>query len=158
MNSNIKIRPYQESDAQALAEIFYHTVRKVNRKDYNEEQVKAIAPKMKGQASSWAIKWKKSPPWVAHIDKIIVGFIEFYDNGEIDCFYCHHDYIGKGVGNALMAHIKALAVEKRISRIWANVSITAKPFFERQGFKVVKQQTVTRLGVDLINYVMEANI
>jgi putative acetyltransferase len=39
--------------------------------------------------------------------------------------------------------------------LWSDVSITAKPFFERQGFVVIKQQTVNLRGVDLDNYLME---
>ncbi len=34
-------------------------------------------------------------------------------------------------------------------------SITAKPFFESQGFLVVKQQEVERRGQKLINFAME---
>ncbi len=31
----------------------------------------------------------------------IVGFAEFEPNGHIDCFYCHHEWIGYGIGHAL---------------------------------------------------------
>lgn len=34
-------------------------------------------------------------------------------------------------------------------------SITAKPFFEKRGYIVIKEQTVERFGVELRNYVME---
>ncbi|MGQ3890777.1 GNAT family N-acetyltransferase [Legionella sp. CNM-4043-24] len=87
----------------------------------------------------------------------IVGFMEFESNGHIDCFYCHHQYQGKGVGKALMKYIKNIAEDNGISRVWAEVSITAKPFFEKQGFEVVKKQTVNLRGVELVNFVMECN-
>lgn len=35
----------------------------------------------------------------------IVGFAEFEPNGHIDCFYCHHEWIGKGIISALMKEI-----------------------------------------------------
>ena len=35
-----------------------------------------------------------------------------------------------------------------------HASITAKPFFERRGYKAVKEQQVERKGVLLTNYVM----
>lgn len=40
-------------------------------------------------------------------------------------------------------------------RVFAEVSITAKPFFEAKGFKVVKQQIVDIKGVKLTNFIME---
>ncbi|MFM5900284.1 MAG: hypothetical protein ACKPJH_04260 [Dolichospermum sp.] len=37
----------------------------------------------------------------------------------------------------------------------AEVSITAKPFFQHWGFTVVKEQEVERRGIKFKNYVME---
>ena len=154
----VNIRQYQESDAKQLAQIYYNTIHNINIKDYNAEQVNAWAPESSLETEGWIKKWHKLSPWVALCDNNIAGFTEFNDNGYIDCFYCHHEFIGKGVGKALMTHIKSLAAEKGIKRIWADVSITAKPFFENQGFCVVKQQTVNLRGVDLVNYVMEYTV
>ena len=89
------------------------------------------------------------------IGEIIVGFVEFEPNGHIDCFYCHHKYIGCGVGAKLMASVYEIAIQKEIKRIFAEVSITARPFFEKQGFVVAEEQTVVLHGVKLINYKME---
>ena len=36
-----------------------------------------------------------------------------------------------------------------------HASITARPFFERRGWRVVKEQRVERRGVALTNFVME---
>ena len=92
-----------------------------------------------------------------HVHYIIVGFAEFEPNGHIDCFYVHHEFQGKGVGSALMATIEANAATNKIHRIYSEVSITAKPFFESKGFQVVKQQKVNIRGCELTNFVMEKN-
>ena len=89
------------------------------------------------------------------MNEVIVGFAEFEPSGYIDCFYVHHEYQGKGVGSALMVSIFGKAEQDDIKRIFAEVSITARPFFEAKGFKVVKEQTVTLRGVQLTNFVME---
>lgn len=39
--------------------------------------------------------------------------------------------------------------------IYTHASITAKPFFIKRGYKVIKQQLVEREGILLENYVME---
>ncbi len=49
------------------------------------------------------------------------------------------------------------AKQDKIIRVYAEVSITARPFFEKQGFIVTKEQTVLLEGVSLTNYKMEIN-
>ena len=39
--------------------------------------------------------------------------------------------------------------------IVTHVSITARPFFEKRGYRVVKEQQVERRGIRLTNFVME---
>lgn len=47
--------------------------------------------------------------------------------------------------------------------VWANgnvdldASITARPFFEKRGYKVIKEQQVEKQGIFLTNFVMEKN-
>ena len=47
---------------------------------------------------------------------------------------------------------------KNITKIFAEVSITAKPFFLKRGFQVTKNQIVTIRGVELSNFAMEKHI
>ena len=42
-----------------------------------------------------------------------------------------------------------------ITRFYSEVSITARPFYEKFGFKVAKEQTVEIRGQKLRNFVME---
>lgn len=151
----ITVREYRSGDAQALANIFYNTVHRVNIQDYTQEQINAIAPESSLDSNRWIKKFEKTKPFVAIVDEVIVGFAEFEPDGHIDCFYCHHDWIGHGVGSTLMNAIYEKANNWKIKRIFAEVSITAKPFFEKHGFIVTKEQTVLRYGLQLVNYKME---
>ena len=55
-----------------------------------------------------------------------------------------------------MQAIEAAAIQQNIPRIFAEVSITAKLFFMRKGFDVVREQVVVmRGGVEIINFIME---
>jgi putative acetyltransferase len=155
---NILVRDYQQGDAAVLAAIYYHTIHCINSSDYTETQIHAWAPASSLDPVGWQKKWETLPPFVAVADVQVVGFAELEENGHIDCFYCHHEWIGKGVGSALMTRIEAQAAEKKIARLFAEVSITAKPFFERKGFAVLKEQTVRLRDVELTNFVMEKNI
>lgn len=135
--------------------IFYNTIHQVNIRDYTQEQVNVWAPESSLEASRWAKKFERTKPLVAIIDNIVVGFVEFEQDGHIDCFYCHHQWIGYGIGSALMNAIYEKAKQKKILRIYAEVSITARPFFEKQGFITTKEQTVVIEGIQLTNFKME---
>ena len=106
-------------------------------------------------ALSWKEKWAKLPPIIATLNDTVVGFTEFEPNGHIDCFYVHHEFQNQGVGSALITAIEMKAKSHRIYRVYAEVSITAKIFFENKGFNTVKKQLVTIRGCKLTNFVME---
>lgn len=152
MENTICIRDYSPQDVQDLANIYFHTIHRVNIQHYTEKEIDLWAPKTSLETEGWAKKFLKLKPLVAVIGDKIVGFAEFEPNGHIDCFYVHHAWIGKGAGKALMKEIFARAEHQRIERIFAEVSITARPFFENQGFTVLEQQT-NKNG--LRNYKME---
>ena len=90
---------------------------------------------------------------VAIDNNIIVGFGDIDKTGYLDRLYVHADYQGKGVATAICNRLEQ-AVQGKIT---THASITAKPFFEKRGYKVVKEQQVERQGIYLINFCMEKN-
>lgn len=155
IKKKIDIRNYKIEDTETLMYIFYNTIHKINIKDYSLEQVDAWAPKSNLKLEVWQERFKKSNPIVAIIDGKIVGFAEFKSDGYIDCFYIHHEWIGKGIGTALMKEIFIRAKKNKIIKIFVDVSITAKPFFKKMGFMVLSEQIIIRKGIELTNYQME---
>lgn len=153
MKNEISVRNYQREDGEALANIYFNTIHQINIEHYTEEQVDAWAPRL--ESEGFAKKFSRTNPIVAVVEDTIVGFAEFEQNGHIDCFFCHHEWIGKGVGSALMKEILKRAEAKHIDRIFSEVSLTAKPFFEKQGFVVLAEQKVVLNGVEFTNFKME---
>lgn len=152
------VRLYKEEDAPFLAAIFFNTIHHINSKDYSLDQINAWAPNTTLDPLKWVDRWRKMVPIVAVMHDEIVGFAELEANGHIDCFFCHHEFQGRGVGTALIHVIEQEARQKSIDKLFAEVSITAKPFFEARGFIVVKEQSVMVRGVALTNFVMEKSI
>lgn len=146
----MQLRRYKQSDCRELAELFYNTVHTVNAADYNNEQLNAWAT---GQVDLEA--WNKSLQEhysIVAVDKgIIVGFGDIDQTGYLDRLYVHADYQGRGIATAICNKL-----EQSVSgKIVTHASVTAKPFFEKRGYKVIKEQSVERQGVFLTNYVME---
>ena len=144
------LRKYEPSDCPAMAALFYDTVHRVNRRDYTPEQLDVWAT---GQVDleSWNRSFLAHHTLVAMKDGILVGFGDMDSTGYLDRLYVHADYQGQGIATALCD-----ALEKAVpGPITTHASITARPFFESRGYRVVKAQQVQRQGILLTNYVME---
>lgn len=157
MKQQINIRSFRKEDAEAVAGIFHKTIREVNSADYSTEQVEAWAPD-NIYFRDWETFCLSKHTFIAELKKDIAGFAQIEDNGYIDCFYCHKNYQGLGVGKALFAALLQKAKELGVQKLQAEVSITAKPFFSALGFNLVRKQEVHLRGSCFINYLMEKNL
>ncbi|HBV14092.1 GNAT family N-acetyltransferase [Chryseobacterium carnipullorum] len=54
--------------------------------------------------------------------------------------------------------IEQEAILRKQKILTADVSKTAKPFFEKMGFKMIREQTVDVKGIGLTNYKMEKEL
>lgn len=145
-----KIRPGEEPE---LWQLFFHTIRNVNLRDYSEAQVRAWAPD-DVDPEFWRQKIVDIDPFVCELEGRIAGYADLQGNGYIDHFFVHHEHQGQGVGKALLGHIEAEARRRAIPWLWAQVSITARPFFESRGFQVEQQQSLPMRDQVLTNFVM----
>ena len=146
----MELRRYQQSDCEELTKLFYNTVHTVNAKDYTKEQLDVWAT---GQVdlAKWNQSLQEHYSIVAVENGVIVGFGDIDKTGYLDRLYVHADYQGRGIATAICNQLER-AVQGDIT---THASITAKPFFEKRGYKVVKEQQVERQGILLANFVME---
>lgn len=146
------IRKYRSSDCKEIIELFYNTVHTVNAKDYTKEQLDVWATG-KVELEKLDKSFQEHFTVVAVDEEIIVGFGDIDKTGYLDRLYVHHDYQKKGVATAICNELEKVVQ----SNITTYASITAKPFFEKRGYKVIKEQKVERQGVFLTNFCMEKN-
>ena len=154
---SVEIRDYKKSDATEIVRLFYGTVHSINRADYSPEQIEAWAPEVP-EAILWHCRMVARKTLVAVEKNEVVGFAELEKDGHLDMFYLRKDAVGRGVGLCLYRAVENEARALKLGRIFTEASITARPFFGRQGFRVVREQTVWRRGVGLTNFVMEKPI
>ena len=153
----ITIRPFHADDAPQLLQLFRQTVREVNAADYSPAQIAAWASD-KIDLAPWTARFNGRFTVVAEAEGETIGFAELQPNGHIDRFYVSAAHQGRGVGHALLAALFDHARQQGAACLTADVSITARPFFERQGFAVVAPQTVTLGGVEFLNYRMALSL
>lgn len=144
-------RKYRPSDCEKIAELFYQTVHSVNQKDYTPEQLDAWAT---GQVD--LVQWNRTLSdhytVVAEEDGVILGFGDMAEDGYLDRLYVHKDHQGQGIATALCGRLERAVGAQSITTY---ASITARPFFEKRGYKTIKPNQVERNGVRLTNYLMK---
>ena len=147
----MQLREYIPSDCAQLAELFFQTVHSVNAKDYTKEQLNAwVTGEVDLQA--WDASFRAHKTIIAVKDEEIVGFGDMDESGYLDRLYVHKDYQGQYIASAICNELERFAAGTPLT---THASITAKPFFLRRGYRVVRQQEVIRHGVALTNFVME---
>lgn len=149
----MEIREYKTSDCKAITDLFYNTVHYINSKDYTQEQLDVWAT-----GNIDIDKWNKSflnnYTVVMEENGTIVGFGDVNNVGYLDRLYVHKNYQNRGIATSIC---DVLENKYDVDHIITHASITAKLFFEKRGYIVVKKQFVDRDGVQLINYVMQKN-
>lgn len=151
---SMELRAYKSSDCPALAELFYNTVHTVNARDYSERQRNAWADG-RVDLAEWDRTLRAHTAVVAVEGGQIVGFGDIDSTGYLDRLYVHKDFQGRGIASAICAVLETAA---GAGRIVTHASITARPFFEGRGYRLVQEQRVFRHGVALKNYVMEKRL
>ena len=151
------IRPYRPADAPALLALCRESIRRVASRDYNAEQITAWASDEIDPAA-WAARFDGRYAIVAEADGQIAGFTELEPDGHIDRFYVSADHQRQGVGRALMENLRAEASRRQLPVIFLEGSVTAKPFFELQGFRTIASQRVVVRGVEFVNHRMERQL
>ena len=180
----MELRKYHPRDCAEMARLFYDTVHTVNAADYTKEQLDAWAD---GQVDleKWNASFLEHDTLVAVEGETIVGFGDMDSTGYLDRLYVHKDHQKKGIATAICdrlerSHRKRAAFrtetdgnarqeerERAELTFTTHASITARPFFEKRGYVVKKEQQVERRakreaesraacpGILLTNFVME---
>jgi GNAT superfamily N-acetyltransferase len=154
---NRGIRDYEAGDAPEIVRLFFETVRSVNRANYSDEQLEAWAPGVP-DPEEWHARMAGRRTLVAEEGGEVVGFAELEYDGRLDMLYVRKDAVGRGVGRRLYEAVEREARGQGLGWIFTEASITARPFFEQQGFRVVREQMVSRRGVSMTNFVMEKEL
>lgn len=150
----IILRAYCPEDLSQIAQLFYDTVHTVNARDYSQEQVQAWAAG-RIDREEWNRSLLEHRSIVAVKGREIVGFGDIDSTGYLDRLYVHKAYQGQGIATAICDRLESAIAE---GHILVHASLSARPFFEKRGYQVSKEQQVERGGVLLTNFQMEKKI
>lgn len=153
----MRIRAAAGSDYEQLIRIFTSSVHGLTSEHYDDEQRAAWAPSAPDERA-WRERLERLWTWVAEDEKEILGFISHDLSGHIDLLYVARGAARRGVATALWREVEVLLAFEGATEATTEASSVARPFFERQGFVVVDEQTVIRSGLPLRRFVMKKSI
>ena len=151
------IRRYRSGDHLAIAGICRNAIHRLAAKDYTASQLEAWCG-TKTDEEAWRRRCELKQPFVKELNGRVAGFIELDPDGHIDCTYVDPDFARRGVMSEIMEAVKDEARALGLTRLFAEVSITARPFFEKHGFHHVQDNEVHIEGETLVNFIMECPI
>ena len=146
------IRRYEAADLDAVMSVFLRSVRGVASRDYDAGQIAAWA---QVDRDVWSRRRLDRPTWVALIDGVIAGFIDLEGSGHIDMLFVDPACQRRGVASVLLDTVENAARVQRLAVLDTDASITARPFFEKHGFQIVRSQEVALRGQRLTSFRME---
>jgi putative acetyltransferase len=151
------VREYDPNDLPAIVALFERSVHQIACRDYTPAQLAAWAPE-RPDLDAWARRLSTGGVFVSEREDRLAGFARIDESGELDLLYVDPLLERQGVAAELFDSVAAWSRRNGIVQLTANVSITARPFLERMGFRVLQSQVVEREGVTLENFRMECGI
>ena len=147
------VREYQEHDLEAVVVLFGRSVRQIAGRDYDDLQIAVWAPEHPDM-DAWVDRLGSGTVLVAEEGERMAGFARLDEEGDIDLLYVDPAYERCGVATRLVEKLTEIARGRGFRQLQADVSVTARLFFEAQGFELVESQLAERRGVAFKNYRM----
>ena len=153
MRNHFIVRKGQINDLTELQKLFVDTITTICSLDYDKQQIEVWTSSVENK-QRWDEIITKQFILVAQDQNKIVGFATLDNGNYFDFLYVHKDHQRQGIAQQLLDDIEAEARRLKQPVLTSDVSKTAKPFFEKNGFKTLEEQTNIRHGVEIINYKM----
>lgn len=135
---SVVVRPYRRQDDAAGTHAAYRSaITRTAAADYEPEQIAAWVGPDEVDLSQWDERRAAAHTFVAVVDGQVAGFVDFLDDGLLDMLFVHADFGRRGLARLLVETVKREATVAGLSALHTHASRTARPAFERFGFRVV---------------------
>lgn len=151
------VRAYQPGDdAAATYAAYRQAIVQTASSDYDRDQILAWAGPPEIDLARWDARRAAAHTFVAVVDGQIAGFVDFLDDGLLDMLFVHPDHGLKGVARALVETVQHEARSAGLAQLHTYASRTARPAFERFGFRTIRERPDNTVGGTVVpNFEME---
>ncbi len=158
----VALRRYRGEDAGTTYAIFKDAVHQGAAEHYSEVERLAWAPALT-DLHRWGAWLLADHTWLAEVCGTAAGFVSlrvdaFRAIGLIDLLFVSPEHTRRGLGASLLQEAERCARELGLVRLEADASLTARVVFERQGFEVIRRQSVPLGDERLVNFVVHKQL
>ena len=157
MANEITLRKATPADLPEMKELYRGTIMEVCAGDYDEAQRKVWSASA-DKADRWADMVRGQYVLLAITEGQIAGFASLDKGDYLDFMYVHKDFQRRGIADLLLTAKETEAMKQGASGITSDISMTARPFFEKRRYIVLREQENERQGVVLLNYKMHKQL
>lgn len=151
----VRLRRVEANDLPLLHSLFEQSVRYSCIKDYTTEQINAWIDR--ASPSRWQELFTSDLLFVAAEETTsfqLAGFTSFNRQGYLHSMFVLPQNQRKGIATLLLNYAEDSMCRNHIPSLFAEVSLTARPFFEKHGFVAEEKQLIKVNGVEMINFRM----
>lgn len=151
MTFHIEILPSEEADLDIVGQLIFESIHGLAHLHYTKEQLHAWAPEpYAGDAAK--MRFAGQLLFTASDDSGMAAVMTLTPHAYLDFAYTHPRSAGKGAASQAYSTLETYALAQGVQAITSDVSLVARPFFEKRGFKVLAEKFPVRNGVGLTNF------
>lgn len=147
MMTKLKIRKARTEDAKGIVETHYDAIHNIANADYNKTILNAWhsgVTKSKIEETKKIISYSEKEIFVCDDNEKVIGFSSIIPNkNELRAVYVRTSYSNKGIGTQLLLALEKRASELDLPRLQLHSSITAKQFYQKHSYSIVRNGTHT---------------
>lgn len=151
----MNLRLARPADIPAISNLFKASIEVLAANDYTAEQI-IVWTSEYDQTETWQTRLNHQYFLVAEsAAQTLAGIASLDATGYLDLLYVHPDFQRQGIATGLVAHLEQYAFGSDIAVIRTEASLTAKPFFESHGYRVVAPQQKNYQGITFATFTMQ---
>jgi putative acetyltransferase len=120
---------------------------------YSPEQLAAWAP-IPPDKDRWQERLADLHTIVVESDGLVAGFVSYTDTGYLDFLFTHPAFARRGVASRLYRRTESALRAAGVPAITTHASLAARPFFDRHGFQLDREECVECRGTFLRRFAM----
>ena len=155
----IRLRKATLEDIDLLRALFTQSVQNTCSADYNRLQIQAWTGR--GTLQRWHELFQSDLYFLLAEDSRksqVAGFTSVNSKGYLHSMFVHPDYQRQGIASRLLLKAEEYVRIRQGVSVYSEVSITARPFFEKHGYSIEKEQTVSVGDIEMTNFLMYKRI
>ena len=138
---SVALRPFLPADGARCVAIFRDSIEALTGEDYDDDQ-RAAWIAAADDPIAFGRRLSQALTLVATVRGEVAGFASLEGADVIDMLYVAPHFARRSIGTLLLDALSKLAAARGAGQLTAEVSDTARPLFERQGFSAVRRNMV----------------